>query len=73
MASQLRTLVACCDCEDRHLLVRLITRIGLTPFLTTSTHHAVSMLRSGSSTPGGGSDLGQGACLRKQRQRLQST
>ena len=48
MAIRTRALVACCSCEGRQLLVRLLTSRGVIPFVVTSTAHAVSLLRSGS-------------------------
>ena len=46
MAYTPKALVACCDCENRRVLVNLVTRCGLEPVIATGTRDAVSMLSS---------------------------
>jgi len=46
MAVQPKALVACCDCGNRQVLVRLVGRCGFKPVIATSTTDAVSMLGS---------------------------
>ena len=46
MAGQPKALVACCECENRQVLARLVGQCGLKPVIATSTSDAVSLLGS---------------------------
>jgi len=46
MAELPKALVACCECGNRQVLVRLVARCGLKPAIATSTSAAISMLVS---------------------------
>ena len=43
---QPKALVACCECGNRQVLLKLVARCGLKPVIATSTSEAVSMLGS---------------------------
>lgn len=46
MAELLKAIVACCECGNRQILVRLVAQCGLKPVIVTSTNDAISMLGS---------------------------
>ena len=46
MAGLPKALVACCECANRQVLVRVVGQCGLKPVIATSTSDAVQMLGS---------------------------